>query len=245
MHFLASWKRALGVDLISYRSQYHIVCIFLPWIRLSNEGCMLSIHCKIALFFYFPLWPVRHFENSSRRACALRGVSGCVHLESRKTNVRRTGERVWYDAWVCVRNCVKRFSFSLFLRLKAGVADTAGTWDTIYIYIYIYIYVLKEVLPLCEFVPACWFGWFAILHTFFYMKLPSIPQSTQQQSLNPERNLIGRHILATLIHKSFPCKCDIFTPFFTSITLHLRFRRTLISARLISRNIYFLSRNES
>ena len=135
MHFLASWKRALGVDLISYRSQYHIVCIFLPWIRLSNEGCMLSIHCKIALFFYFPLWPVRHFENSSRRACALRGVSGCVHLESRKTNVRRTGERVWYDAWVCVRNCVKRFSFSLFLRLKAGVADTAGTWDTIYIYI--------------------------------------------------------------------------------------------------------------
>ena len=140
MYFLASWKRALGVDLISYRFQYHIVCIFPPWIRLSNEGCMLSIHCKIALFFYFPLWPVRHFENSSRRACALRGVSGCVHLESRKTNVRRTGERVWYDAWVCVRNCVKRFSFSLFLRLKAGVADTAGTWDTIYIYIYIYIY---------------------------------------------------------------------------------------------------------
>ena len=54
MHFLASWKRALGVDLISYRSQYHTVCIFLPWIRLSNEGCMLSIHCKIALFFLFP-----------------------------------------------------------------------------------------------------------------------------------------------------------------------------------------------
>ena len=54
MHFLASWKRALGVDLISYRSQYHIVCIFLPWIRLSNEGCILSIHCKIALFFLIP-----------------------------------------------------------------------------------------------------------------------------------------------------------------------------------------------
>ena len=39
---------------------------------------MLSIHCKIALFFSF---------------FALRGVSGCVHLEPRKTNVRRTGDR--------------------------------------------------------------------------------------------------------------------------------------------------------
>ena len=69
MHFLASWKRALGVDLISYRSQYHIVCIFLPWIRLSNEGCMLSIHCKIALFFFIFLFglsvilKIRHGEH--------------------------------------------------------------------------------------------------------------------------------------------------------------------------------------
>ena len=53
---------------------------------------MLSIHCKIALFFLFP-----SLVCSQRRACALRGVSGCVHLEPRKTNVRHTGERVWYD----------------------------------------------------------------------------------------------------------------------------------------------------
>ena len=71
-------------------------CIFLSWIRLSNGG-MLSIYCKIALLLYFPLWPVRHFENSQRRACALLRVSGRVHLEPRKTNVRRAGERVWYD----------------------------------------------------------------------------------------------------------------------------------------------------
>ena len=50
------------------------------------------------LYLLFPLWPVRHFENSQLRACALLRVSGRVHLEPRKTNVRRSGERVWYDS---------------------------------------------------------------------------------------------------------------------------------------------------
>ena len=35
------------------------------------------------------------FENSQQRACALRGVSGRVHLEPKKKNVRRAEERVW------------------------------------------------------------------------------------------------------------------------------------------------------
>ena len=59
---------------------------------------MLSIHCKIALFFFISLFGLSAIlKISQRRACALRGVSGCVHLEPRKTNVRRTGERVWYE----------------------------------------------------------------------------------------------------------------------------------------------------
>ena len=49
---------------------------------------------KSLCFLYFPLWPVHHFQDSQRRACALRGVSGRVYLETRKTNVRRAGERV-------------------------------------------------------------------------------------------------------------------------------------------------------
>ena len=63
MRFLASWKRALGIDLIPYRSQYHTVCIFLPWIRLSNEYVEYSLQNRF-VFFNFPLWPVRHLENS-------------------------------------------------------------------------------------------------------------------------------------------------------------------------------------
>ena len=57
---------------------------------------MLSIHCKIALVFLFSSLAVRPFKNSQRRACALRGASGRVHLDPRKTNVRRAGERVLY-----------------------------------------------------------------------------------------------------------------------------------------------------
>ena len=44
---------------------------------------MLSIHCKIALVFLFSSLAVRHFGNSQRRACALRGASGRLHLEPR------------------------------------------------------------------------------------------------------------------------------------------------------------------
>ena len=69
-------------------------CIFLSWIRLSNGGVCCVFIEKSLCFFYFPLWPVRHFENSQRRAYVLRGVSGRVQLEPRKTNVRRAGERV-------------------------------------------------------------------------------------------------------------------------------------------------------
>ena len=98
MHFLASWKRALGIDLISYRS-YSFVSLFRGFAFLTRVYVEYSLQNRF-VFFYFPLWPVRHFENSSRRACALRGVSGCVHLESRKTNVRRTRKRVWYvEQW--------------------------------------------------------------------------------------------------------------------------------------------------
>ena len=65
---------------------------------------MLSIHCKIALFFFISLFGLSAIlKISQRRACALRGVSGCVHLEPRKTNVRRTGERVWYASSICYR----------------------------------------------------------------------------------------------------------------------------------------------
>ena len=46
---------------------------------------MLSIHCKIALFFFISLFGLSAIlKISQRRACALRGVSGCVHLEPRK-----------------------------------------------------------------------------------------------------------------------------------------------------------------
>ena len=34
-------------------------------------------------FLNFPLWPVRHFENSQQRACALRGVSEKNKFSSR------------------------------------------------------------------------------------------------------------------------------------------------------------------
>ena len=127
MHFLASWKRALGVDLISYRSQYHIVCIFLPWIRLSNEGCMLSIHCKIALFFLFPSLACPPFWKFVTESMRIMGVSGCTHLESRKTNVRRTGERVWYGSirYLCritEKSCIWATEFCAFTENECNKA---------------------------------------------------------------------------------------------------------------------------
>ena len=41
-------------------------------LKRQRDGYKVTV--KIS--FYFPLWPVRHFENSQRRACALRRVSG-------------------------------------------------------------------------------------------------------------------------------------------------------------------------
>ena len=55
---------------------------------------MLSIYRKIALLFLFPSLTGPQFENSQRRAYALRRVNGRIQLELRKTNVRRAGERV-------------------------------------------------------------------------------------------------------------------------------------------------------
>ena len=81
--------------MILKRYRYRPPCLFAR--RISED--MKAVGNDVTSFWSMemsanPLWPVRHFENSQRRACALPGVSGCVHLEPRKTNVRRAGERV-------------------------------------------------------------------------------------------------------------------------------------------------------
>ena len=69
-------------------------CIFFPWISLFNGGVCCIFVAKPLWFFCFPLWLVRHFENSHLPACALPAVSSRVGLEPRKTNVHRVGRIV-------------------------------------------------------------------------------------------------------------------------------------------------------
>ena len=93
-------------------------CIFLPWIRLSNGGVCWVFIAKSLCFLYFPLWPVCHFKNSQRRACSSRGVSGRVHLETRKTNVRRAGERVWYVSASSMNSEFTQFFYNYIIKKR-------------------------------------------------------------------------------------------------------------------------------
>ena len=60
MHFLASWKRALGIDLISYRS-YSFVSLFGGFAFLTRVYVEYSLQNRF-VFFHFPLRLVCHFE---------------------------------------------------------------------------------------------------------------------------------------------------------------------------------------
>ena len=93
-------------------------CIFFPWIRLSNGGVCWVFIAKSLCFLYFPLWPVCHFKNSQRRACSSRGVSGRVHLETRKTNVRRAGERVWYVTASSMNSEFTQFFYNYIIKKR-------------------------------------------------------------------------------------------------------------------------------
>ena len=74
--------------------QYHTTFYLFSVDCLFNGGVCREFNAKPLWFFNFSLWPVGHFENTLRWACALRAVSGRVRQEPGKTNVRRTGERV-------------------------------------------------------------------------------------------------------------------------------------------------------
>ena len=66
MHFLASWKRALGIDLISYRSHtisYSFVSFFRGFAFLTGLYVEYSLQKSLS-FFYFPLLSVRNGEHA-------------------------------------------------------------------------------------------------------------------------------------------------------------------------------------
>ena len=70
-------------NIISISISYSFVFFFREFAFLTGVFVEYSLQNHF-VFFYFPLWPVRHFKNSQRRACALRGVSGRAHLQPRK-----------------------------------------------------------------------------------------------------------------------------------------------------------------
>ena len=100
-------------------------CIFLPWIRLSNGVVRWVFIAKSLCFLYFPLGPVCHFKNSQRRACLLRGVSGRVHLETRKVFVALGKVFDMYPlAWI-----QSLPSYSTIISLKKGKIRKYLTWQ--------------------------------------------------------------------------------------------------------------------
>ena len=101
-------------------------CIFLPWIRLSNGVVRWVFIAKSLCFLYFPLGPVCHFKNSQRRACSLRGVSGRVHLETRKVFVALGKE---FDMYLLVAWIQSLPSFSTIISLKKGKIRKDLTWQ--------------------------------------------------------------------------------------------------------------------
>ena len=81
-------------NIISISISYSFVSFFRGFAFLTGVYVEYSLQNRFG--FLFSSLAVGHFENSQRRACALRGASGRVHLEPRKTNVRRAVERVLY-----------------------------------------------------------------------------------------------------------------------------------------------------
>ena len=94
MH-LASWKRALGIDLISCRSQYHTV-LYLPWIHLLT-GVYVEYSLQNHFGFFISLFGL----------CAILKIRNGEHVHyvgllvayTWNRDVRRAGERVWYVSW--------------------------------------------------------------------------------------------------------------------------------------------------
>ena len=95
MH-LVSWKRALGIDLISCRSQYHTVLYLSSVDSPSNGGVCWVFIVKSLWFFYFPLWPVRHLKIRNGEHVHYVGL---LVAYTWNWDVRRAGERVWYVSW--------------------------------------------------------------------------------------------------------------------------------------------------
>ena len=95
MH-LASWKRALGIDLISCRSQCHTVlylsCVDSPsnggvcWVFIAKSLCFF-----ISLFGLSAILKIRNGEHVH--------YVGLLVAYTWNRDVRRAGERVWYVSW--------------------------------------------------------------------------------------------------------------------------------------------------
>ena len=125
---------------------------------------------------------------------------------------------------MCIRNCVKGFSFSLFLRLKAGVTDTAGTWDTRY------IHIERGASP--SWIWSCFLIWLICHFTYVLLYETSLNSTIHSTTVTQPREKSHR---ATYPRNSHLQVISLQVWHFYTIFL--------ISGRLISRNIYFLSRN--
>ena len=95
MH-LASWKRALGIDLISCRSQYHTV-LYLSSVDSPSNGGVCWVFIAKSLWFFISLFGL----------CAILKIRNGEHVHhvgllvayTWNRDVRRAGERVWYVSW--------------------------------------------------------------------------------------------------------------------------------------------------
>ena len=86
---------------------------------------MLSIHCKIALFFLFPSLACPPFWKFVTESMRITWGQWLRTPGIEKTNVRRTGERVWYD-WIGGTASETGFHSVLFASFYQG-EDPSGT----------------------------------------------------------------------------------------------------------------------
>ena len=93
----ASWKRALGIDLISCRSQYHTVLYLSSVDSPSNGGVCWVFIAKSLWFFLISLFgrsailKIRNGEHVH--------YVGLLVAYTWNRDVRRAGERVWNVSW--------------------------------------------------------------------------------------------------------------------------------------------------
>ena len=95
MH-LASWKRALGIDLISCRSQCHTV-LYLSSVDSPSNGVYVeySLQNHFGFFIsFFGLSAILKIRNGEHVHYV-----GLLVAYTWNRDVRRAGERVWYVSW--------------------------------------------------------------------------------------------------------------------------------------------------